>query len=213
MNCANNTCYLSLVLCLMLLIIPAFSAQSAGPIDNFVVKNNQVMPELKTLFMSQQHRQRIDQQRIDYLKPPKEVEPPKKEKVFAKKIKKKKNKKIYIPPEVTISAVVVKPDGSTLIRVNDKFNQSPSRYIQLNSDQANSQGVPVTVRDKTRWVSVGQTLLTNKNQVVQSYKLGVKSTQKVLPKTEQKSVIKRLDEVKIINADPLKRMLPSNLNE
>lgn len=169
-------------------------------IERFKVKNNQVTPLFKKLFLTQEERQRIDKQREAYLNPPAK-EP---EKLIAKVSDgKPKKKRIYIPPKVAISAVIIRPDGSTIIRVNGKYNKSPSKYIQLDERGTNTNGVPITVNGKTKIVPVGTTLLTHKNKLIDTYKLDAAARKKALPKTEQKAVKKRLDEVKILTADPI----------
>ena len=169
-------------------------------IERFKVKNNQVTPLFKKLFLTQEERQRIDKQREAYLNPPaKEAD-----KLIAKVSDgKPKKKRIYIPPKVAISAVIIRPDGSTIIRVNGKYNKSPSKYIQLDERGTNTNGVPITVNGNTKIVPVGTTLLTHKNKLIDTYKLDAAARKKALPKTEQKAVKKRLDEVKILTADPI----------
>jgi hypothetical protein len=173
-------------------------------IDKFTIQNNQIRPDFKTLFFSQKQREKIDKQREAFLNPPS----PKFEEDIAKvspKLSdtKAKKKRIYIPPKVAISAVVIKPDGSTIIRVNNKYNQSPSKHIILEKDNVSSNGVPITVNGKTKIVPVGQTLLTRKNKLVDTYKLKAQERKAVMPKTEQKAVKKRLEEVKILNSSPI----------
>lgn len=177
--------------------------KSDGVIETFEVQNNQVTPLFKTLFLSQEERKRIDKQREAYLNPP--IKEP--EKVITKIEPKKtdaqpKKKRIYIPPKVEISAVIVKPDGSTIIRVNNKYNISPSKHIKVDNYAATTDGVPITVNGKTQIVPVGTTLLTQTNKLIDTYKLNTQARQNALPKTEQKAVKKRLDEVQILNAKP-----------
>jgi len=171
-------------------------------IEKFQVENNQVTPMFKKLFLTQQERARIDKQREAYLNPQVKEQ----EKAIAK-IKpltdgKPKKKRIYIPPKVAISAVIIRPDGTTIIRVNDKYNESPSKHIQLDNTNATTNGVPITVNGKTKIVPVGETLLTHKNKLIDTYKLDAQARKRSMPKTEQKSVKNRLDEVKILNSSP-----------
>lgn len=51
---------------------------------------------------------------------------------------------------------------------------------------------------------MGTTLLTNKNKTVDTYKLEAQARKSAMPKTEQKAVKNRLEQVKILNADPKK---------
>lgn len=199
----NVTFPVLLAVGLMSLSSISLAASQDAAIETFQVQNNQVTPLFKTLFLSQEERMRIDKQREAYLNPP--VKEP--EKVITKVEPKKgdgkpKKKRIYIPPQVAISAVIVKPDGSTIIRVNNKYDKSPSKHIDIDGSNANIDGVPITVNGKTQLVPVGSTLLTRKNKLIDSYKLKAQSRQNALPKTEQKAVKNRLDEVQILNAKP-----------
>lgn len=179
-------------------------------IDRYLIQNNQKAPGFKTLFMSQEMRAKIDKQREAYLNPvAKKVE--KKIEPIAKVDSKPKKKRIYIPPKVAISAVIIKPDGTTLIRVNDKYNKSPSKHIKLNQNTTTAKGVPITVNGKTQVVPVGQTLLTRKNKLVDSYKLDKAARKQAMPKTEQKAVQNRLDQVKLLNL-PAPKELGSSTN-
>lgn len=171
-------------------------------IEKFGVVNNQVTPKFKTLFLSQEARIRIDKQREAYLNPPAPKVEEKIVKVAPKDQAKPKKKRIYIPPKVAISAVIIKPDGSTLIRVNNKYDKSPSKHIQLDKNNASEKGVPITVNGKTKVVPVGSTLLTRKNKLVDTYKLEEQARKRAMPKTEQKAVKERLEQVKILNAKP-----------
>jgi len=172
-------------------------------IEKFQVVNNQVTPLFKTLFLSQEARQKIDKQREAYLNPPARVPDKVVAKVEPKTIDgKPKKKRIYIPPKVAISAVIIKPDGSTIIRVNNKYDKSPSKHINLDSKNTSTNGVPITVNGKTQVVPVGSTLLTRKNKLVDTYKLNAQSKKSAMPKTEQKAVKQTLEQVQILNAAP-----------
>ena len=204
----NKKCH-TLILATMGWLLVHSTTALAEPEENpediakFSVQNNQVTPKFKTLFLTQENRIKIDKQREAYLNPPVPQKTEEKiAKVVPEKATKPKKKRIYIPPKVAISAVIIKPDGSTLIRVNDKYNQSPSKHIELDSAHASERGVPITVNGKTQVVPVGSTLLTRKNKLVDTYKLDAQARQRAMPKTEQKAVKERLEQVKILNAPP-----------
>jgi hypothetical protein len=78
----------------------------------------------------------------------------------------------------------------------------PSKHISVDSSHASSNGVPITVNGITKIVPVGSTLLTRKNKLIDSYKLKAQARKQAMPKTEQKAVSKRLEEVQILNAEP-----------
>ncbi len=153
--------------------------------------------QLKTLLLSKETREKIDRQRESYLNPVVE----KKTVKLVPKAKKGggiKKKRIYIPPKVSVSLVMVKPDGSRLVRVNNKYNRSPSKHIKMDFLNSSATGVPVSVQGKNQIVPVGSTLLTRKNKLVKTYKLE-KSKRKVKTlKTKQKAVKERLDQIKIL---------------
>lgn len=150
---------------------------------------------LQTLFLSKATREKIDKQRLH------PVSEKKTARILPKDVGssgKPKVKRIYIPPKVEISAVIVKPDGSTLIRVNDKYNHSPSKHIDMDYAGSSSNGVPVTIQGKTKIVPVGSTLLTRQNRLVKTYKLDESARMKSAPKTKQVAVKERLEQVQIL---------------
>lgn len=153
---------------------------------------------LQTLFLSKATREKIDKQRESYLHPATEK---KVARILPKNVGesgKPKVKRIYIPPRVEISAVLIKPDGSTLIRVNDKYNHSPSKYIDMDYAGSSTDGVPVTIQGKTKVVPVGSTLLTRQNRLVKTYKLDQSKRKKSAPTTKQVAVKERLEQVQIL---------------
>jgi len=159
-------------------------------------KNSQLL-QLKTLFLSKETREKIDRQRESYLNPMVE----KKTIKLLPKAKgggKIKKKRIYIPPKVSVSLVMIKPDGSRLVRVNNKYNRSPSKHIKMDFLNSSATGVPVSVQGKNKIVPVGSTLLTRKNKLVKTYKLEKTKRKVKTPKTKQKAVKERLDQIKIL---------------
>jgi len=151
---------------------------------------------LKTLFLNKPTREKIDKQRASYLNP---VEEKKTVKILPKGSGvSQKPKPIYIPPKVTVSAVIVRPDGSAMVRVNDKYNRSPSKHINMDFAHSTADGVPVTVQGKSNVVPVGSTLMTRQNKLVETYKLEEAKRKRSMPKTEQKSVKQALEQVQIL---------------
>lgn len=156
--------------------------------------------QLKKVFLSKETRAKIDQQREAYLNP---VVEKKVVKLLSKKDGRSvpKKKRIYIPPKVNVSLVMVKPDGSRLVRVNDKYNRSPSKHIKMDFSNSTNNGVPVNVQGRTQMVPVGSTLLTRKNKLVKTYKLEQIKRKKSAPKTKQKAVKQRLEQIKILQPE------------
>jgi len=165
---------------------------------NTELENNTLLtPPLKKIFLSKETREKIDRQREGYLNPVVEKETIKLvPKTAGHSVPKKK--RIYIPPKVNVSLVMVKPDGSRLVRVNDKYNRSPSKHINMDFSNSSERGVPVNVQGRVQVVPVGSTLLTRKNKLVKTYKLEQAKRKKLAPKTEQKAVKERLEQVKIL---------------
>ncbi len=153
--------------------------------------------QLKTVFLSKETREKIDQQRTSYLHP---VTEKKTVKLLPKGTGRSvpKKKRIYIPPKVNVSLVMVKPDGSRLVRVNDKYNRSPSKHIKMDFSNSSDTGVPVSVQGRTQVVPVGSTLLTRQNKVVKSYKIEQAKRKKMAPKTKQEAVKERFKQVQML---------------
>ncbi len=170
-------------------------AENRNPSE--VEDNLNITPQLKKIFLSKETREKIDQQREAYLNP---VVEKKTIKLLAKTggTEAPKKKRIYIPPRVNVSLVMVKPDGSRLVRVNDKYNRSPSKHIKMDFSNSSAHGVPVNVQGRTQLVPVGSTLLTRKNKLIKTYKIEQAKRKKSAPKTEQKAVKQRLEQVKIL---------------
>ncbi|MCF6346140.1 MAG: hypothetical protein L3J00_06690 [Thiomicrorhabdus sp.] len=176
--------------------VHAVNAVDASLEKNSENKSSQLL-QLKTLFLSKETREKIDQQRASYLNPVVEKKTIKLLPIVkgGGKIKKKR---IYIPPKVSVSLVMVKPDGSRLVRVNNKYNRSPSKHIKMDFLNSSAIGVPVSVQGRNQIVPVGSTLLTRKNKLVKTYKLEKTKRKVKTPKTKQKAVKERLDQIKIL---------------
>lgn len=184
-------------------VIELYSAEKSMKVmeDQSIENNdNTQYLQLKTLFLSKEIREKIDQQREAYLTP---VVEKKVVKLLSKKEGRagSQKKRIYIPPKVNVSLVMVKPDGSRLVRVNDKYNRSPSKHIKIDFSNSTKSGVPVNVLGRMQMVPVGSTLLTRKNKLVKTYKLEQVKSKKLALKTEQKAVKQRLEQVKILQPE------------
>jgi hypothetical protein len=191
-----NTRFSKLLISMTLLLMSNVALSGSVEPSAKQVTKVKSQDSLQTLFLSHATREKIDKQRESYLHP---VAVQKVTRILPKRdgvSGKRKVKRIYIPPRVEISAVIVKPDGSTLIRVNDKYNHSPSKYIDMDYAGSSTNGVPVTIQGKTKIVPVGSTLLTRQNRLVKTYKLEHSARMKSAPKTKQIAVKERLEQVK-----------------
>lgn len=158
---------------------------------------------LKTVLLDKPTREKIDRQRAAYLNPELEKEqvviPPSPSP--RKGVGKPKKQPIYLPYKLTVSAVVKKPDGTALVRINDKFNKTRSKHITIDELHTGPQGAMFHVIDKDKVVPVGQTLLPRKMQTVDNYKIAQQEKKNTLPKTKDKATENRLKDVQIITGD------------
>ena len=160
---------------------------------------------LKTILLNKPTREKIDQQRAEYLNPkpekPEEViEPPVKKTEVAKNTKPKK-KPIVLPQKLSVSAVIKKPDGSALIRINNQYNQTKSKYISIDEQQSGPNGAVLKVLKKTQTVPVGQTLYPRNMKMVENYKVEQQEKKKALPQTKDKVTEDTLKQVQIITGE------------
>jgi hypothetical protein len=189
----------------------AMAAPNAEPTPEKVQELNKVLtqsnPNLKTLLLTQDARAMIDQQRANYLNPEaQKVQKPPEPKVITPKSVAAKNvtKPRVASQNVAVSAVIIKPDGSSLVRVNNQYNPGKSKGFKVDYQGSTSEGAAIVVQGKTQIVPVGSTLVTGKNAVLPSYQLQKKSqeraSQQAVPKTEEKAAKDALKSVQIINA-------------
>lgn len=161
---------------------------------------------LKTILLDKSTREKIDRQRADYLNPkveqqPEEIKPVLEEPKKSQLAKKPRKKPIYLPKELSVSAIIKKPDGSSLVRINGKYNQTKSKHIKLNDRDSGPQGAVFKVLNKEKRVPVGQTLLPRKMSTVANYKIEQQKKQEALPKTKDKATGNTLKDVQIITAE------------
>ncbi|BBP46604.1 hypothetical protein THMIRHAS_19770 [Thiosulfatimonas sediminis] len=188
--------------------VPPKSTRGTGVITGNEVLNKPL--NLQTILLDKPTREKIDRQRAAYINPPivQEVEkippppPPVTGTGVANKNVKPKKKPIYLPYKLAVSAVVIKPDGSSLVRVNGKYNQTNSKHITINSSHTSSKGVAFEVIDKEQIVPVGSTLLPRQSKVLPTYQMvqneKIKAKQKALPKTKETVAQDTLEQVKIL---------------
>jgi len=189
---------LSISLSAVLLISSSVTVYAEEAVVSTAEKASKADSGLNKFFLDKSTREKIDRQRESYLNPSKAVKHSAVLPEAKTSAQKPKIKKIYIPPRVSVSAVIKKPDGSTLVRVNNKYNRSPSKHINLDLMHTTTDGIPVTIQGKTKVVPVGSTLLTNKNKLIKSYKLEQAEGKSAIPKTKQVAVKERLDQVQIL---------------
>jgi hypothetical protein len=191
----------------------ALAAPNAEPTPEEVDALNKAMtqsnPNLKTLLLTQEARVMIDQQRANYLNPQapkpsaaKVVKPENVEATNDTKVIKPKPK--AVSQNVAVSAVIIKPDGSSLVRVNNQYNPVQAKGFAVDYQSSTTAGVAIMVQGKTQVVPVGSTLVTGKNAVLPSYQvqkdIQAKAAQKALLKTEETAAKDALKSVQIINA-------------
>ncbi len=199
-SCMNIKVLISILSFLLFISGSHWAYASDSSLESNTGTQSHQTSQLKTLFLSKDMREKIDQQREAYLNP---VVEKKTLKLVPKTTGggKTKKKRIYIPPKVSVSLIMVKPDGSRLVRVNNKYNRSPSKHIKMDFSNSSPKGVPVNVQGRTKVVPVGSTLLTRKNKLVETYKLEKAKRKASAPKTEQKAVKQRLEQIKILKPE------------
>ncbi|MDX1346615.1 MAG: hypothetical protein R3189_00040 [Thiomicrorhabdus chilensis] len=162
--------------------------------------------ELNRLMLTPEQRAQIDQDRLNYLKSQqvKHVEDePVEEKPKQVVSKPPYKKRVILPKKLSVSAVIVNPDGSRLIRINDQFNKSPSKHVSIDYQKSNVKGADLQVNKKEVFIPVGSTYLPAKNTIIESYKLDQKAAkanpkQQIL-KADDRSVKRDLKDVKTVN--------------
>lgn len=163
---------------------------------------------LQTILLDKPTREKIDRQRAAYINPPvaEEVEkippPPPPGKGVGTGTGKPKKKPIYLPRKLSVSAVVMKPDGSSLVRINGKYNQTSSKYIIINEEHTSPKGAALQVIDKEQIVPVGSTLLPRKSKVMPTYQMvqeeKARAKRRAVPKTKETVAKDTLEQVKIL---------------
>ncbi|MDG6778571.1 hypothetical protein QCB44_07630 [Thiomicrorhabdus sp. zzn3] len=172
----------------------------------------QEQEELNRVVLTPEQRAKIDAERLAYLKSLKvnqvedeKEEPPVKKSGSATKSK----KRIILPRKLTVSAVIETPEGKKWVRVNDKFNEIPSKHVNIEYPQSNPKGAQFKVDTRGEvFVPVGSTYLPRSNKIVETYKLDAKTRkadakQQIL-QANQKTIERTLKDVKTVNTPPVK---------
>lgn len=162
-------------------------------------------PDMERLMMTPEQRAKIDAERLAYLKslevkPVDEQEQPKVEP------KKGVPRKIITPNKLAVSAVIETPEGKRFVRVNEQFNDFSSKDVKLNPDASNLDGGRFKMDSKEVFVPVGTTYFTNRNKMVETYKLEqaaakANAKQQILS-ADQKTIDRTLKDVKTVNTTP-----------
>ncbi|WP_373019811.1 hypothetical protein [Thiomicrorhabdus sp.] len=165
---------------------------------------------LNRLMLTPEQRAKIDADRLAYLKSlqVKNVTEDKQEIVKEVKEVKKKPKvavkakpRVVLPKKLAVSAVIERPDGSKIIRINNKFEEVPSKHVKVDYDKTNLRGVEMDIDTKGDvFIPVGSTYYPSKNKMVETYKLNKKpSTKQKILQADDSSVKRDLKDVKIVN--------------
>ncbi|MBO1923719.1 hypothetical protein [Thiomicrorhabdus sp. 6S3-12] len=163
---------------------------------------------LQTILLDKPTREKIDRQRAAYINPPEaqDVEkiPPPPPPGKGTGTGKAKKKRIYLPYKLAVSALVIKPNGDSLARVNGKYNRTYSKHISINKEHTTEKGVAFDILGKEQVVPVGSTLLPRKPKVIPTYQLvqKEKAKGKALPKTKERVAKDTLEQVKILTSQP-----------
>ncbi|MBN2647739.1 MAG: hypothetical protein JXR44_08135 [Thiotrichales bacterium] len=177
---------------------------------------------LQTILLDKPTREKIDRQRAEYINPPitqaveKVVPPPVPTKTGtgtgtagpARSVA----PKIILPGQLRVEAIVVKPNGEILTRINGRYNQTTSPHITINREHSSAAGLALEVLGKEQTVPVGNTLLPKMMQVLPTYqyqqKQQVQAKQRALPITQERVAQETLEQVKILNPKPEPNRVP-----
>ena len=129
-----------------------------------------------TLLLTPEQREKIDQQRLDYLKSQTVDEVQEEVKPVLKETKKMGSVKPRNPiaSKIAVSAVIEKPNGERIVRVNNEFQTQSTQKVPLQLNQTTAKGAVLKDGDKTVMVPVGSTYLSKKQTVVESHTLDKK---------------------------------------
>lgn len=156
-------------------------------------------------------RAKIDQQRLDYLNSQNvdEVEAESKpEPIKPKVVKKTSPSGPYKPrnpiaSKIAVSAVIEKPNGERVVRVNNEYQTQTTKKVPLQLNQTTPKGAVLKDGDKTVVVPVGSTYLSKKQKVVESHTLVKKSVkskpERQILNADDSAVKQTLKDVQIIN--------------
>lgn len=164
-------------------------------------------PGVEKLLLTPEQRIKIDQQRIEYLKSLEvgEVDQKEEKKPEVKPVKKVALKpRSSLPRKLAVSAVIEKPDGNRVVRVNNQFYAAPSRKLPVELNQTtSSKGVVIKDGDKSVVVPVGSTYLSRKGKVVETYKLDKQKAKtkpaKAILDADNSGIKQTLKDVKTVN--------------
>ncbi|WP_178863753.1 hypothetical protein [Thiomicrorhabdus cannonii] len=161
--------------------------------------------DMDRLMMTPEQRAKIDAERLAYLKSleVKTVEEEEKEKAKQKAAIKRK---IISPDRLAVSAIIETPEGKRLVRVNNQFNDFKSKDVKLNAQASNLDGGQFKVDNREVFVPVGNTYFTNRNKMVETYKLEQQAAkanakQQILS-ADKKTIDRTLKDVKTVNKTP-----------
>lgn len=145
--------------------------------------------EMQRLFLTPEQRTEIDQRRALYLKNPKSVSlrDSQIEALSSPSLQQQKLRPKSPPKPVSVSAVVLLPNGDQLVRINQRFYKLA---VQTNT----ATEAKVTVLGKEVLVPVGETYLPAKQQWVKNYQLSAP------PKSDQSSTTSHLSQQKSLES-------------
>lgn len=150
---------------LFIWVLMIFSFRAEAEVDN-------------RLFFTPEQRVTIDQQRQSYLKGALiSQQKPKKIKVI------KKVKPVpLLPKKISVSSIIVLPDGEKSVRINDNFKKMPMKTKVIEKESTPEQAT-LEVGRQTVQVPVGMTYLPYANKTIKTYQYGHTRTI-ILPKKQ-----------------------------
>lgn len=170
---------LALLLLISLMTFPVHAFEKTA---QFSTKTQQTLPvDIGKLLLSAPTRHKIDHQRAKYFQAKHEAVSKAKVSRQTQKHKGKINNRRPTPPQTAqgvlpekvsvnpsqseslhLSAVIKRPDGSLLLRLNGRYTSQASKVVTPNPISSGPQGVVFSINNKEYLVPIGQTLLLKK---------------------------------------------------
>lgn len=122
--------------------------------------------EVKRLFLTPEQRQMVEAERQTYLN--RQNVKPLAIKSTAPKTNKSVKKQIKLPGSISVSSVIITPDGRKLVRINDHYGKLPIR-TRVDKSQTSSSEIALKVNGKLVEVPLGETYLPRSGKTIKSY--------------------------------------------
>lgn len=134
--------------------------------------------EINRLFLTPEQRQVVEAERQSYLKRHK-IRPVENNFIVTTEKKPEAKPRISLPSHLSVSAVIITPDGRKLVRVNERYNALPKK-TKLDEQQTSLKEVGLKVDGKLVEIPLGETYLPRSGKTVKSYQYHQQAKRKPL---------------------------------